>query len=719
LSFFGKIRDMTEKEQRRPSLSRSRKNADPDLDRKAKVKKRQIIPTPIKHFWKRHNLTKVLIAAVLLVVLLIASYLLFLAKTADVETLKEAMEARTEIIDKAGNSAGTMYGQKGTVVDFDAISEHVKNAVIATEDRNFYDNNGINFKRTLLAVVTFGKFGGGSTITQQLAKNAFLTQKQTIDRKAKELFLALEINKKYDKKDILTMYLNNSYFGNGIWGIQDASLKYYGKSAKDLSLEEAATLAGILKWPEVYNPLYKEGKFAKDRRDTVLQNMVNAGYITQAIADSNSQISITSNLADAYVGKDDDYRYPSYFDAVIQEAIDRYGLTEHEIVNNGYKIYTGLDQNMQTGMQTTYGNTSLFPIATDGVIAQSACIALDPQTGEVQALIGRVSTTENENFRSFNFATQAARSPGSTIKPLIVYTPAIEAGWSINQTVSDQAMDYNGWQPMNADQQWHGDMPLYQALANSYNIPAINTFEAIGIKTGLAKGKQFGLKLTAKNETLATALGAGVETNPWQMAQAYATFANDGVMKQAHLIKKIVSASGSVIATAKTKSTRVVTSQTAQNLTSMMLGTYTNGTGVYAAPYGYTLAGKTGTNEDVDQWVIGYTPNLVMSLWLGFENPDSAQHRLDGTSAGTASTIFRTVASTLLPYTENTPFTVANAYSLAGREPTITDSTPDESNTDIVNDAKEKAKSLTDKAGKKVREVGDTIWEKLKSWFVN
>ncbi|GFH41133.1 PBP1A family penicillin-binding protein [Pseudolactococcus insecticola] len=707
---------MTENEPQRTSLSRAKKNADPELDRKIKTKKRQIIPPAVKHFWKKHNLTKLLVAVVLFVVLAIASYLLFLAKTADVETLKQSMEARTEIIDKNGDSAGAMYGQKGTTVSFDAISDNVKNAVIATEDRTFYDNNGINFKRTLLAIVTLGKFGGGSTITQQLAKNAYLTQQKTIDRKAKELFLALEINKKYDKKDILTMYLNNSYFGNGVWGIEDASLKYYGKSAKDLSVEEAATLAGILKWPEVYNPLYKNGTFAKDRRDTVLQNMVAAGFIKQADADSNSKIGIESNLADAYVGKDTNYKYPSYFDAVIQEAINKYGLTEQEILNNGYKIYTGLDQNMQTGMQTTYSNTYLFPVASDGVMAQSASVALDPETGEVEGLIGRVPTAENDSFRGFNFATQSGRSPGSTIKPLIVYTPAIEAGWSINKVVHDAPTNYDGWQPMDADKQWHGDMPMYQALANSYNIPAINTFKAIGIKTGIAKGKKFGLNLTSKNENLSTALGAGVATNPWQMAQAYATFANDGIMNQAHLIKKIVNASGKTIATAKVKSTRVIDSKTAQKMTSMMLGTYTNGTGVYAAPYGYTLAGKTGTNEDVDQWVIGYTPDVVMTLWLGYENPESPLHRLDDTSAGTASSVFKTMASTILPYTNDTQFTEENAYSLAGLDPVAT-ATEDDTTASIVNAAKEKAKAAADTATQKAKAVGNSIWDKVKSWF--
>ena len=714
---------MTENEQKRASLSRSQKNSDPELDTKVKSKKRQLMPAPIKRFWKKYNLTKIVIAIVLFVVLATASYLLFLAKTADVKTLKQSMEARTEIIDKDGKSAGTMYGQKGTTVKFEDISDNIKNAVVATEDRTFYKNSGINIKRTILAVMTLGKFGGGSTITQQLAKNAYLTQKQTVDRKAKELFLALEINKKYEKNDILTMYLNNSYFGNGIWGIQDASLKYYGKSAKDISVEEAATLVGILKWPEAYNPLYKEGKFAKDRRDTVLQNMVNTKFITQDVATAGMQVGITSNLADAYVGKDDDYNYPSYFDAVIQEAISKYGLSEQDILNNGYKIYTGLDQSMQTGMQTTYASTRQFPVASDGVSAQSASVALDPKSGEVEALIGRVPTAEHNSFRGFNFATQSGRSPGSTIKPLVVYAPAIEAGWSINKTVRDQATDYNGWAPLNADRRWHGDMPLYQALANSYNIPAINTFKSVGIQTGIAKGKQFGLNLTSKNDNLTTALGAGVETNPWQMAQAYATFANDGIMNDAHLIKKITNASGQTIATAKVKSKRVIDSKTAQKMTSMMLGTYTNGTGIYAAPYGYTLAGKTGTNEDIDQWVIGYTPDVVMTLWLGYENPQSPLHRLDDTSAGTASAVFRTMSSAILPATNKTQFTEENAYSLAGLDP-VTRPSKDQATTDVVNEAKDKtkeitdkAKNLTDKAGEKVKEVGGGIWDRVKSLF--
>ena len=333
---------------RRASRSRSRRNHEDEQEQKPKKKSR--IPEPIRRFWRRYQLTKILLITVGLIVLTVGGYLFYLAKTANVSDLQATLKTTTVIYDKDGVEAGTLSGQKGTYVELDAISDYLEQAVIATEDRSFYENSGINYQRTILAILTLGRSGGGSTLTQQLAKNAFLTQEQTVTRKAKEFFLALEINKKYSKNEILTMYLNHAYFGNGVWGVEDASHKYFAVSAAELNLEQAATLAGMLKGPEIYNPYYSIEN-ATNRRNTVLQAMVNASYIDQATADASAQVDMTSYLYDNYAGKQGNYSYPSYFDAVIAEAIDRYDLKESDIINNGYRIYTEMDQTSQANMQ--------------------------------------------------------------------------------------------------------------------------------------------------------------------------------------------------------------------------------------------------------------------------------------------------------------------------------------------------------------------------------
>ena len=372
---------------------------------------------PIRRFWRRYHIGKILFILVAMLVLTVGSYLFYIAKTTNVSDLQDALKATTVIYDKEGNQAGSLSGQKGTYVELDAISDSLENAVIATEDRTFYENSGVNVKRFLLAIVSMGRFGGGSTITQQLAKNAFLTQEQTVTRKAKEFFLSLELTKKYSKQEILTMYLNNAYFGNGVWGVEDASQKYFGTSAANLTVDEAATLAGMLKGPEIYNPI-DNIKNATNRRNTVLANMVDDKKLSQADADSAAGVDMASRLDDTYQGTGDDYKYPSYFDAVIEEATKTYGLSEDEIVKNGYKIYTEMDANSQANMQQTYENTYLFPTSeSDGSTAQSASVALDPTTGAVRGLVGRVGGTSDTTFRNFNYATQGKRSPASTIKP--------------------------------------------------------------------------------------------------------------------------------------------------------------------------------------------------------------------------------------------------------------------------------------------------------------
>ncbi|MFS8985195.1 penicillin-binding protein PBP2A [Streptococcus parasanguinis] len=714
-----------------PDTELPEETVEPTYSRSGKHRSKPLSQHPFRRFWRRFHLTKILLIIGLGFSLLTGGYLFYLAKTTNVKDLQNALKATTIIYDKNGDQAGSLTGQKGTYVELDAISENLQNAVVATEDRSFYKNSGINYGRFFLAILTLGRSGGGSTITQQLAKNAYLSQDQTVERKAKEFFLALEINKKYSKKEILTMYLNNAYFGNGVWGIEDASKKYFGVSASQLSLDQSAVLAGMLKGPEIYNPLYSVEN-ATNRRNTVLQNMVAAGYIDQKTADQSAAVDIHGQLVDAYEGKSEDYRYPSYFDAVINEAVNEYGLTEEDIVKNGYRIYTELDQNYQASMQVIYDNTALFPVAEDGTRAESGSVALDPKTGGVRALVGRVGSDQNPGFRSYNYATQAARSPGSTIKPLVVYSPAVAAGWSTNKELDNSTTQYGSYEVNNyAGIQSSPTVPMYQALAESLNLPAVATANDLGLDTVFEYGKKFGLNMDKVDKSLAVALGAGVTTNPMQMAQAYGTFANGGVMNDAHLITKIENASGQVVKSHSQKSTRVLSGSTTDKMTNMMLGTFSNGTGVNAAPYGYTMAGKTGTtetsfNKDLsgDQWVIGYTPDVVISQWLGFPTTDE-NHYLTDSSAGTASEIFRNVANSVLPYTDGTQFdSVKNSYAENGIAPVGEETTETDSKEDkgFFEDVKEKASNMVDDAKKAIDEAdipgkAKNAWDTFKGWL--
>ena len=726
-NIFEKILSLFKKEE-----SRTEETDSSTLRRSRGERKKQSQVGPIRKFWRRYHLTKIVVILGLSAGLFVGTYLFAVAKSTNVNDLQNALKTRTLIFDREEKEAGALSGQKGTYVELSDISKDLQNAVIATEDRSFYKNDGINYTRFFLAILTAGRSGGGSTITQQLAKNAYLSQDQTVERKAKEFFLALELTKKYSKEQILTMYLNNAYFGNGVWGVEDASKKYFGVSASELTLDQAATLAGMLKGPELYNPL-NSAEDSTNRRDTVLQNMVAAGYINKNQETEAAGVDMASQLQDKYEGKISDYRYPSYFDAVVNEAVSKYNLTEEEIVNNGYRIYTELDQNYQANMQVIYENTSLFPTAEDGTHAESGSVALEPKTGGVRGVVGRVAGDDKTGFRNFNYATQSKRSPGSTIKPLVVYTPAVEAGWALNKQLDNHTMQYNSYQVDNyAGIKTSREVPMYQALAESLNLPAVATVNDLGINKAFEAGTRFGLNMDKVDRVLGVALGGGVETNPLQMAQAYAAFANGGLMPEAHFITRIENASGQVIATHKNSQKRVMDKSVADKMTSMMLGTFTNGTGISSSPADYVMAGKTGTTEAVfnpeftsDQWVIGYTPDVVISHWLGFPTTDE-NHYLAGSTSNGAAHVFRSIANTVLPYTAGSTFTVENAYKQNGIAPENTQrQSRDSDNTqsdDLLTDIRDRARNLVDEAGRaisdaKIKEKAQTIWDTFVNLF--
>lgn len=627
----------------------------------------------------RYQVIRWFIVVCLSIFLATSIYLIYVAKTANVKGLENALERPTTIYDKDGDRAGYLYSQKGTWVSLDKISPNVADAVLSTEDRNFYHEYGFSIKGMVRALLLNLKnrimgssdiAGGGSTLTQQLVKNAFLSQEQTISRKAKEIFIAMQVENTYSKKQILAMYLNNAYFGNGVWGIEDASEKYFGVHASQLTVPQAATIAGMLKNPNGYNPKDHPAE-SRQRRNVVLTLMKDNGKLTQEQMKSYQDSPMITSDNYQY---DSGYRYPYFFDAVIDEAIKKYGLSEEDIMNRGYKIYTTLDQNYQSTMQTDFADSSLFPYdADDGTRAQGASIAIDPKTGGVTALVG--GRNDSHVFRGYNRATQLVRSPGSTIKPLAVYAPALQHGYHYDSMVEDkhQAYGSNKYSPKNATGTYQGKIMLYQALAESKNTTAVWLLNKIGVSEGYRSAEKFGLKLSDSDKNLSLALG-GLEkgVSPMTMASAYSAFANEGVKYDAHFIRRIVDASGKTIVDEEdADSTRVVSEKLANEMTSMMIDVYKNGTGVSAKPYGYTIAGKTGSTQgngvdptaaDTDRWYIGYTPDVVLATWVGFDsNKNSIENA--GTRGGAA--LFKSEMEGILPKTKQSQFKVKAASTLA------------------------------------------------------
>ncbi|GEA76867.1 penicillin-binding protein 1A [Latilactobacillus sakei] len=670
----------------------------------------------VKYVWYRLQLTRWLILGILLLVFFMSSYLTFKAKTANVGEIKANLQTSTTLYDKKDARAGTLYTQKGTYVELDKISPEIQNAVISTEDRSFYTNPGFSVKGLARAAVNLvihhGQItGGGSTLTQQLAKNAKLSQKQTFSRKFEELFLAVQITKTYSKKDILAMYLNNAYFGNGVWGVQDASRRYFGKNASELDASEAAVIAAMLRSPSYYNPADHLDN-ATSRRNLILGLMVDNGKLTESQAKAaKSETLVVKNTLE----QNDSYKYPYYFDEVVNEAVKRFGLKEEDLVKNGYKIYTALDQSQQSKMENTFEQNWVFPDnAADGTLVQGSSIAIDPKTGGVSAVVGGRG---DYTIRGYSRITQMKRQPGSTIKPLAVYTPALEDGYHYDSSLQDKKKSYgtNKYTPTNPDNVYTGSMPMYQAVANSTNAPAVWLLNQIGLKRGIKSVEDFGISVPKSDQNLAMALGGwqgGV--SPYQMASAYTAFANNGELSETHFIRKIVDASGAVIVDNTTPSkSRIMSKKTSKEMTSMMLGVYNSGTGRYAKPDGYQVAGKSGSTEvpdsygygTKDQWLIGYTPDIVVATWMGYDKTDQ-EHFMKNTSIDGLAPIFKYEMQQLLPTTAQTNFDTEDAQSMAKKE-------DDQDSDKVVNSLQSGIKDGVNKA----KETVNQWYNNLKGFF--
>ena len=624
-----------------------------------------------RSLWQRYRITRWLILIILAFGFVLESYLLIGAKTTDVSDLPAKLQVTTEFYDQDGEYAGEISNDAGTYVELADISTNIQDAVISTEDKRFYDHQGfdpIGIARAAFGYLTSGQIvGGGSTITQQLVKNAFLDNDQSLMRKLKELFLAFEIEKNYTKDEILEMYLNNAYFGNGAYGVEDASLKYFGVSASEVTVDNAAVIAGALKGPTLYNPV-DDYDATVERRNTILQLMADNEFITQEELDAAINTELVQMNNDT---SSDTYAYPYYFDAVINEAIDKYGLSEEDIMNGNYKIYTNLNQAYQTGLEASYENTSLFPTSPSGELAQSASVVMDPATGGVMASVGG---TGDYSFRGFNRATQISRSPASTIKPLLVYALALEKGYTAQSVIPDEVQSYgtDNYTPENWDFKSVGEILLWDAVAKSKNTSAVWLMNELGVNAAVSKLDDFGIPYSDADKNLSLALGSFTDggVSPLQMASAYSAFANGGVRSEGQYITRIEDQQGNIVVEEQEPvQNQAVSEEVADEMTSILMSVYDEGgTGSTMEPEGYEIAGKTGSAESAnfssgnkDEWDIAYTPDVVIATWFGFDDTDEDTY-LWYQSEGSSKLAFSDILEGILNASPGTELTVQSAY---------------------------------------------------------
>lgn len=597
-----------------------------------------------------------------IITLAAAGFIYSVLPDTDISQLKNQIGHSTKIYDQNKELASTVTANKSEGVSIEKIPEHVKNAVIAIEDRRFYEHHGIDYKGITRAMVNNLKAGGivegGSTLTQQFIKISLLESDRTYKRKIQEYFLAKEVEHEYKKEEILEMYLNQIYFGHGAWGINKASKIYFGKDVEKLTISEGAMLAGVINLPSKLDP-YKNYEGAINRRNLVLSRMDDLKLISAEEAEQAKKEPITLasiDQVDPLKGK-----YPYYVDHVLAEASKMYKLDLDELLTGGYKIYTTLDQEVQSIAEAIYKEDSNFPTGTSSDLVQSGTILIDPKTGGIKALIGGRGTHQ---FLGYNRATQLITSPGSSIKPLAVYVPALKEGYELTDPLVDEKMAFGTYNPENLNGQYKGTVPMYEAVMESLNVPTVWLLNEIGIQKGVDSLKDFGLPLEKDDRNLSIALGGMSKgVSPQDMAEAYTVFANSGVRNESHAIVKIEDPNGKEIAVWEEQSKKVATKEVVAKMNSMLLGVVKYGTGVNAAVYGHEIAGKTGSTQVPiegisgvkDQWFVGYTPSLVGAVWVGYDKTDK-DHYLTTYSSEGATKIFQKIMAQSLQYQESKSF---------------------------------------------------------------
>ena len=512
--------------------------------------------------------------------------------------------------------------KKRTIVELGEIPKNLINGVIATEDNTFYEHSGIRPLSILRSFVygIFGKGtigGGASTLTQQLVKNAILTNERKINRKIKEVILSIKLEQKFTKDQILKIYFNEIPYGSTNYGVEAAAQSYFGKHVSELDLQESATLAGLPKAPSTY---LKGGEALKNRRDFVLRRMYEEDYITEEEKNTAQNMPITLER------HFNDITAPHFVLYVKEQLVDKYG--EQTVDTGGLKVITTLDWDKQQAADQTIKEVG-DKVLPDANANNASLVALDPKTGQILAMVGSRNFDDESIDGQFNVAIQGKRQPGSSFKP-IVYTAAFEKGYTPDTVLFDVITNFaasgKSYQPLNYDLQEHGPVTMRQALQGSLNIPAVKTLYLVGSKKGVEFAERLGYTtFGAGNFGLSLVLGGG-EVRPIEHAGAFGTFANNGIRQEIVSILKVEDNKGDILQEwKKTKGTKVLEPEIAATISNVLSDdgarAYTFGAGGILTLPDRPVATKTGTtNNYVDAWTVGYTPSLVAVVWAGNTN---------------------------------------------------------------------------------------------------
>lgn len=523
---------------------------------------------------------------------------------------------------------------------------------LAVEDRRFYHHQGLDY--TGIARALFNNAlrmevsEGGSSITQQLARNLYLNRDKNMLRKLNEASIALALEKRLSKHDILELYLNQIYMGEGQHGVKAAAEHYFGiTDLKELDIMQIAALAGIPKGPSIYNP-GEQTELSAQRRALVLDIMHQQGLITgeEMTAALHEEYQRPAVVKEKKVGA-------SYIDAALTEASQLLGKPKQELQSAGYTIVTGMNMKAQGVLEETFLKPELFPPSGKSQQVESAMAIVDHRSGEVVALTGG----RNPSAGDLNRAIVDARQPGSAFKPIIDYGPALESGmFSPDSILPDQKMTYGSYKPENLNGAYRGLVTMRMALQQSINAPAVWLLKQVGIAKASEFSAKLGIKLPKEDRNLSIALGGlHVGVSPLKMAQAYSVFANGGVFREAHMVRQIKDSKGNVIYEHQSNPHQVISPYTAEQMTSMLRSVVNDGTGKRAR-MNRPVAGKTGTTQldlpgisrkgNRDLWFVGYTPEWTGAVWMGFDRTDKDHYMMAG--SGMAAALFSEVMSKAL-----------------------------------------------------------------------